>query len=453
MRPRESVRVLVVDDDPQIAAICVHFIAKEGFPSEAAHGRAEAMKKIQEGGAGIVFLDVRLPDGNGIDILPEIKAACPAAEVVMMTAHGTVDDAVECMKRGACDFVSKPFKRERLIAALEQAYRVAALRSEVDRLQTELVRRHRFEGLVGQSKPMLQLFDRIANAAQSDSTMLILGESGTGKDLVARTIHYNGTRAKGPFIAINCAALPGELIESELFGYRKGAFTGAAADTVGLFRAADGGTIFLDEIVEMPPATQSKLLRALQERRVRPVGGTDEIPVNVRVLCASNRDVSREVERGKFRKDLFYRLTVLTLTIPPLRSRREDIPLLVDHFILRFNAQLKKNFKGIDPRALKVLKGHRWEGNVRELENVIESAFAFGRGPLINISDLPPRVVRSSELVQAESEGVTTLKESERTMVDRALEISRGNKSKASRLLGITRKRLYSLARRHKLGR
>jgi DNA-binding NtrC family response regulator len=453
MKPRGGVPVLVVDDDPQIAQICVHFLQREGFPTDAAGTRADAVRKVAEGDVGIVLLDVRLPDGSGIDVLKEIKQSRPSTEVIMMTAHGSVDDVVECMKSGASDFVAKPFKRERLVAAVEQSYRVLSLQSEVDRLQTDLAKGFRFEGIIGQSRRMRELFDRIANAAQSDSTVLILGESGTGKDLVGRTVHFNGPRTKGPFIAVNCAALPGELIESELFGYKKGAFTGAMADTVGLFRAADGGTIFLDEVVEMPISTQSKLLRVLQERKVRPVGGTEEIPVNVRVICATNRELSKAVDQGDFRKDLYYRLTVLTLTIPPLRERKEDIPLLVDHFVRKFNAQFKKSIQGADPRAMEVLRSYRWEGNIRELENAIESGFALGKGPVLRVLDLPPHIVKASEGALAAAEGVTTLKESERILVEKAMKVSKGNKSKASRLLGITRKRLYNIIRRFKLGK
>jgi transcriptional regulator with PAS, ATPase and Fis domain len=319
----------------------------------------------------------------------------------------------------------------------------------VTRLRRELERTYHFQGVVGTSKGMRDLFEKVHNAAQHDSHVLILGESGTGKDLVARTIHYNGVRAKGPFISVNCAALPGELIESELFGYRKGAFTGATSDSVGLFRAAHGGTIFLDEIVEMPPATQSKLLRVLQDKKVRPVGGTEEIPVDVRVLCATNRDIHEATKEKAFRKDLFYRVSVITFEIPPLRDRREDIPLLVDHFLRKFNERFGKSIKRVEPAALEVLKDYRWEGNVRELENAIESAFAMGQGATLKKRDFPGHVVESAEKDAAEEQGVTTLRDMEKEMVQRAMGVSRGNKSKAARLLGITRKRLYNLMDRY----
>ncbi|MBI2900993.1 MAG: sigma-54-dependent Fis family transcriptional regulator [Planctomycetes bacterium] len=450
MEEKKRVSVLVVDDERQIANICVHFLKREGYSADAAYDGAEARRRIAEDGSvGVLFLDVRLPDTDGITLLKEIKRLQPNLEVVMITAHGTVDDAVACMKLGAADFIQKPFRKERLLAAAEQAVRVQSLRAEVGRLQMELKRNHRFEGVVAQSKRMRDLLEKLAHAAETDSTVLMLGESGTGKDLLARTIHYNGPRAKGPFIAVNCAALPSELIESELFGCKKGAFTGAVADSVGLFRAADGGTIFLDEIVDMPQPTQSKLLRVLQDRMIRPVGGTEERSVDVRVICATNREILKTVEQGQFRKDLYYRIGVISLTVPPLRERRDDIALLVEHFIRKCNERFRREVRGVEPAALEILKNHHWDGNVRELENTIEGAFALGRGTTITRKDLPQHIVASSEKALAAGQGVMSLREAERAMVERALKVSEGNISKAARLLGSTRKRVYNLLERH----
>ncbi len=452
MDPQGRTHILVVDDERHIADICVHFLQKGGYVAGAVYSGHEALQKVAaDPEVGLVFLDIRLGDSDGVEILRELKRVHADLEIVMMTAHGTIDVAVECMKEGASDFLQKPLQKERLLAAAARAMRVLSLRSEVERLRSELKRDHRFEGLIGNSSRMREVIDRLAHAADTDTTVLFLGESGTGKDLIARTIHYNGPRGKGPYIAVNCAALPAELIESELFGYRKGAFTGAVADSVGLFRAANGGTIFLDELADMPLSTQSKLLRVLQDRRVRPVGGTEEVTVDVRVLCATNRDVRKAVDRGQFRKDLYYRVSVITLTIPPLRERREDIPLLVEHFLRKFNERFRRNVQGVDASAMETLMNCRWEGNVRELENTIESALALGKGATITRKDLPAHVVASSEKAMAVGQGVVPLRDAERLLVERALQACKGNKAKAARLLGTTRKRVYNLMERYEI--
>jgi len=444
--------VLVVDDEREIANICVHFLKRDGYLVEPVYDGAAARKRLMEDESlGVVLLDLRLPDADGAELLQEFKRLRPNLEVIMMTAHGNVEGAVECMKHGASDFLQKPFRKERLLAAVEQAAKVLALRDEVARLRTELRRENAVEGMIGRTAPMRDLTARLLQAAEADSTVLILGESGTGKDLVARTIHYNGPRSKGPFIAVNCAALPSELIESELFGYKKGAFTGAVADSAGLFRAADGGTIFLDEVVDTPPSTQAKLLRVLQDRRIRPVGSTEERAVDVRVLCATNRDIHHAVEDGTFRQDLYYRVGVITLSVPPLRRRREDIPLLVDHFLRLGADRFRRHIREIEPAALEALMNHRWEGNVRELQNAIEGALVLGRGPILLRKELPAHLVASSEKARLSESGLLTLREAERAMVERALAVSDGNKSKAARLLGTTRKRLYNLMERYRI--
>ncbi|MBI4861862.1 MAG: sigma-54-dependent Fis family transcriptional regulator [Candidatus Riflebacteria bacterium] len=321
------------------------------------------------------------------------------------------------------------------------------LEGQVARLTQELKDRFNYQNLVGKSRAMLDVFEKIQAAGGNRSTVMVIGESGTGKELVARAIHYGGILAEKPFVAVNCAALPQELIESELFGYRKGAFTGAANDSVGLFKAAEGGTLFLDEVTEMAADTQAKLLRVLQERTVRPVGTTKEISVDVRVIASSNRDLNQAVIQGKLREDLYYRLSVATIRVPPLRERVEDIPILIRHIIDRFNKTLGREVQGVDRSALEAMMAYRWPGNVRELENVLEAAFTFGKTARITRQDLPPQVLkdrmRPAGMAELPFSGVISLKEAERILIVRALQEFKGNKAQAARALGISRKQFY----------
>ena len=446
------VKVLVVDDEAQVGRICAHFLQKAGWEADCASSAEEALGLIQAGDKyGIIFLDIRMPEKDGIETLKEIKKVKPNVEVVMITAHGNTEIAVECMRLGACDFVSKPFKKERVLAAVARATRFRSLHEEVNRLQSEIQSNNRFENLIGRSRSMQHVYDWIARSSETNGSVLVLGESGTGKDLVARTIHYNSERRGKPFIAVNCAALPRELIESELFGHCKGSFTGAVSDSVGIFRAADGGTVFLDEIVEMPPSAQAKLLRVLQEQKVRPVGATEEISVDVRIVSATNRDISRAVEDGSFREDLYYRVSVISFRVPPLRERQGDLEALVKHFLARFNGHGKKRITGIDAAAMEAMGRYRWGGNVRELENVIERCAVMTRSGTISLKDLPDEITRAGADGGVAQAPVMKLAEAEKRAVRRALQVARGNISKGARLLGITRKRLYRLARAHGL--
>jgi DNA-binding NtrC family response regulator len=349
------------------------------------------------------------------------------------------------MQRGAAHYIQKPLDHEELNLLIQRAIEKKKLEEQVDRLRAELQGKYSFENVIGRSPVMQTVHEKMAAACGNRATVLITGESGTGKELVARGIHYH-TFPNGPFVAVNCGALPKDLIESELFGYNKGAFTGAVADSKGLFLAADGGTMFLDEIMEMSPELQVKLMRVLQERTIRHLGDTREIPINVRVIAATNRSVEDSLESGAIRKDLYYRLSVITIHLPPLRDRAEDVPLLIEHFLRKHEQNYKTAVRGVEPEAMDALMKYPWPGNVRELENLIEMLLAYGKAPLIRITDLPERIFDTA-LEQEPSivldDQVCTLKEAERKLIINALGKSKGNKSLAAHMLGISRKSLY----------
>ncbi len=447
---KADTRMLVVDDEKQIAQICAHFLKRGGFDAVTVHSGEDAIRHVAADELiGIVFLDIRLPDMNGVDVLRELRRIRPDLEVVMITAHGTIQDAVKCMKRGAVDFVPKPFKRERLLAAAEQSYKVQSLRLQVSRLLRQMRESYRFGEMIGQSKKMHDLFARLAQIVETERPVMILGQPGTGKDLLARTIHYNGLHARGPFVPVNCAALPPDLIEGELFGYRKGSFPGAVRDSVGLLRSAEGGTVFLDEVDALPVQAQKKLLGVIRSMKVQPLGGDREIPVHVRLLSAADPGIQEMVDAGEFHRDLHLRLNAVSLSLPPLCERTEDIPLLAEHFLRRANRRFGKEVKGIDPGVREVLRNNPWRGNVRELEAVIEGAVAFTKGKTLTRRDLPDSLLSSSSGSLASTKGVLTLREAEKIALQRALEESSGNISKAARTLETTRKRVYNLIERH----
>jgi transcriptional regulator with PAS, ATPase and Fis domain len=357
------------------------------------------------------------------------------------------------MKHGAADYITKPFDTNELLMTVSKIIQLTGLQEEVSRLRSELHDKYRFDNIVGSSRGMRLVYEKIEAARKADSSVLICGESGTGKELVAKAIHYNGLRADKPFVPVNCAALPRELIESELFGHKKGAFTGASSDYSGLFRAADGGTLFLDEIVEMQYGSQAKLLRALQEKQIRPIGGAKEMPVDVRVIASTNQDVEQAIHNNKFRKDLYYRLSVIRIELPSLRARPDDIPALVHHFIAKFNSVFQQTVKGIDKEALGVLARYQWPGNVRELESAIENAFAFGNSETIHKLNLPVYITEHVETDRNKTPdnkaGISTLFETERELLVRALRVASGNKTQAAQLLGVSRPRLYKMMQRH----
>jgi DNA-binding NtrC family response regulator len=427
---------------------CAKLFRLEGYGVAEAASGAEALEQIkQRGDIDIVLTDLKMPGMDGVALLRETKSLNPNIEVVLMTGYGSIKNAIEAMKHGAADYITKPFDTNELLMTIGKIIQLSGLQEEVARLRSELQDKYHFDNIVGVSPGMQLVCENIEAARRTDSTVLICGESGTGKELVAKAIHYSGQRADKPFVPVNCAAMPRELIESELFGHKKGAFTGAFSDSAGLFRSAESGTIFLDEVLDMPYRSQAKLLRALQERRVRPVGGTKEVPVNVRVIASTNKDVDKAIRNNKFREDLYYRLSVIRIKIPPLRARLDDIPSLVQYFITKFNSVFQQTVKGISKDALGVLTCYQWPGNVRELESAIENAFAFGNSDTIHKSDLPTYI---SEAIEADSYkspedkvAVSTIFEAERELLVRALKVTKGNKTRAAQLLGISRPRLY----------
>lgn len=446
--------ILVVEDDAAMRQSCAKVFQLRGYDVTEASSAEEALDRIKEQrDIDVVLTDLKMPGMDGVALLREIKLLDPRIEVVLMTGYGSIKNAIEAMKHGAADYITKPFDTNELLMTVSKIIQLSNLREEVSQLRSELHDKYRFDNIVGSSRDMRLVYEKIEAARKADSSVLICGESGTGKELVAKAIHYNGLRADKPFVPVNCAAMPRELIESELFGHKKGAFTGASSDYSGLFRAADGGTLFLDEIVEMPYGSQAKLLRALQEKRIRPIGGAEEAPVDVRVIASTNQDVEQAIHNNKFRKDLYYRLSVIRIELPPLRARPDDIPALVHHFIAKFNGVFQKTVKGIDKEALDVLARYQWPGNVRELESAIENAFAFGNSETIHKLNLPVYIAECVETDRHKSPdskaGISTLFETERELLIRALRVAGGNKTQAAQLLGVSRPRLYKMMQRH----
>ena len=446
--------ILVVEDDTAMRQSCVKLFRLEGYGVAEASSGVDALDLIKkQGNIDIVLTDIKMPEMDGMTLLKEIKSLDNDIAVVIMTGYGSIKNAIEAMKHGAVDYITKPFDTNELLMTINKIVQFGSLKEQVSRLQSELQDKYRFENIVGTSLDMMQVYDKIDAARKADSTVLICGESGTGKELVAKAIHYHGLRANKPFVPVNCASMPKELVESELFGYKKGAFTGAFSDSVGLFRSAEGGTLFLDEILDMPYESQAKLLRVLQEKQIRSVGSTEEAAVNVRVIASTNQDVDEAVSKDKFRKDLYYRVSVIRINLPPLRTHIDDIPLLVRHFITKFNSIFQQTINGIDSEALDVLSRYNWPGNVRELEGAIENTFAFTDSEKICKPDLPAYILEIVDSVGQKSINedttVLTMFEAEKDLLLKALRLSSGNKTKASELLGISRPRLYNIMRRH----
>jgi two-component system, NtrC family, response regulator AtoC len=448
-------RVLVADDELNMRRVLEAMLRREGYDVITAANGVEALGGMSAD-IHTVITDLKMPGLDGMGLLKRLAIDYPDVPVVMITAHGSVENAVEAVKLGAFDYLEKPFEQEQIRQVVAKAISTYAL-SRKDARPEEPSERGRFR-LVGQSPAIRQIYAVVEKVANTPSTVLISGESGTGKELIARALHENSNRHAGPFIKINCAAIPKTLMESELFGYDKGAFTGAVGAKPGRFELAHGGTLFLDEIGEIPVEMQVKLLRVLQESEFERVGGIKTIKVDVRLVTATNRDLLEEIGAGNFREDLFYRLNVVPIQIPPLRERREDIPLLADHFIAKFNERLKKQIVAISPEAVEQLVAYNWPGNIRELENLMERTILFCEGPEIRVSDLPPEIVGAAapalgtagdegarpaagslkEAVRAETERV------ERELIQRALDATRGNVTQAARKLKISRKSLQT---------
>lgn len=447
-------KILIVEDDTDMAETCRRLFRRAGLYAEAVNDGAEGLERLRaDPEFTIVLTDLRMPGMDGTEVLKKAKEIRPEVDVIIMTGYGTIQNAIQAMKIGATDYITKPFDRDELLRAVSQILESRRLKREVSRLQRELKSTYGFPNIVGRSPAMQRVFAKIRAAAGHDSSVLIVGETGTGKELVARAVHYNSPRAQHPFVPVNCGAIPRDLIESELFGHRKGAFTGASRDTIGLFRAADHGTLFLDEIVEMPLEIQARLLRVLQDRHIRRVGDVQEMEVDVRFLAAISIPGEDAIREGRLRQDLYYRIGVITIELPPLRQRAEDLPFLVQHFIEKFNKVFPNKVEGIDPRALDLLAANSWPGNVRELEHVIESLFAMGALGKITVDDLPEHLGPGRAAPGAAAPvGPQALADAERRAVEQALRAAHGNKSRAASILGISRTRLYNKMRLYGLG-
>jgi two-component system response regulator HydG len=444
MAQAPAIKLLVADDDQNHREMLRTLLEEWGYATEGVGSAEAAVALCRERPFDLILMDVRMGAMSGIEATRAIKAYNPAIPVLIMTAYSDVANAVEALKSGAYDYLTKPLAFDALKPALERALDHAALRDEVRALRETLSSSFEAGKVIGQSPAMRQLLGMISAIAASEATVLISGESGTGKEVAARLIHANSNRRKGPYVAVNCAALTETLLESELFGHEKGAFTGADKRREGRFLAADKGTIFLDEVGEIPPAMQAKLLRVIQERELQMVGGDQTIRVDVRILAASNRDLRQEAEAGRFRQDLYYRLNVVSLHLPPLRDRREDIPLLAMHFLKIFATKNAKAVKGFTPAAMDRLLKHSWPGNVRELENAVERAVVLLIGEYVSERELPPSLTEQADGAGAPKRdfGSMTLEEIERMAVLDTLEQAGGNKSEAARRLGINRKTL-----------
>ncbi len=442
-------RILIIDDEPSIRELLKDFFTGKDFEAATATDGEAGLALLKEDKFDLLLLDLMMPGINGLDVLREINSEKLDIPTIVITARNDVPSAVEAMKLGAFDYKTKPFNLEEIHLSVKRALDVSKLQEENFRLRKELRKKFSTHKIVGNSLPVQEVIKFIEKIADTDSTVLVTGESGTGKELVAKTIHYNSSRARNPFVPLNCAAIPKDILESELFGHEKGAFTGAITTRIGRFELANNGTLFLDEIGELAPSLQVKLLRILQEKEFERVGGIKTIKVDVRIVAATNRDLEKAVKDGTFREDLYYRLNVIPLHLPPLRRMREDIPLLVEHFISEMSKRKKKETLTISNEALNCLVNYKWPGNVRELENLIERLIILKEGDTITPYDLPerflenrpiPKVVTKAQLLSSEGVDMNlVLDEIENNMIIQALEMSKGVKSKAASLLGLNR--------------
>jgi two-component system response regulator AtoC len=452
-------RLLIIDDEENMRHMLQVMLQKAGYIVQTAADGMEGLEKISKQDFDFVLCDLRMPNMDGMTFLKKSRQTHSDQTIIMMSAYGTIDTALEAMMIGAYDYISKPFKQDEVLLTLKKAEERERLKKENLELQNRLRKieqKYSFGNIIARSEAMAHVFDLVEKVAKHKTTVLITGESGTGKDLIAKTIHSNGNRSSVPMVSLNCGTIPENLLESELFGYKKGAFTDAVKDKPGLFEEADGSTIFLDEIGELPLSLQVKLLRVLQEEEISPLGSTTAKKIDVRVIAATSRDLQKEIDEGRFREDLFYRINVMKIHLPPLRERRGDIPLLVGYFISLFNRKLEKDIEGLSSQAMPILMAYSWPGNIRELENVIERAVLLGKGRWITPPDLPQSIIsvqHSSPSV--EPEHTLSIKKAskslERDLIQKALELTGGNRSKAAKILEISRPILISKIKEYEL--
>jgi DNA-binding NtrC family response regulator len=441
-----SARLLIVDDDPVALDLLREVLSKEGYEVVSALSAEEAISQGIENIFDVIITDVRMGEKDGMDVLRSFKKTSPETAVIMITAFGSIDTAIEAIREGAFDYISKPFKLEEIKITVRRALEQRRLLRENQYYRQELLEKYQFKNVIGRTPQMFQVYKTIARVADTKSTILLYGERGTGKELVARSIHYNSQRSDRPFVTVDCASLVETLMESELFGHVRGAFTGALQAKRGLFEEADGGTLFLDEVGNLSLSTQAKLLRFLQEYEIKRVGGTENIKVDVRVIAATNQFLEPLVKSGNFREDLFDRLNVVPISLPPLREKKEDIPLLIIHFLQKSSEENRKQISYISPEALDILTQYSWPGNVRELRHTIERAVVLSTQPIILPEDLPKKMLEEvkGEEIQFPEE-LLPLREVERRYVLKVLRETKGNKKKASEILGIDRTTLYRI--------
>lgn len=473
----DTPRILIADDEESMRFLLREVMRREGYVVSEASDGASALQMVREGTFDLVIMDVRMPGMDGMQALKEMRRIRPSLVVVMITAHGNTDLAIEAMRHGAYDYFNKPFELDEMRIVVRRALERQALLGQVASLESRLRRRASFDRIIGQSDAMQQVFALLERVVTNDITVLVTGESGTGKELIAQAVHYQSARRDKPFVSVNCAAIPENLLESELFGHEKGSFTGAIGTHIGKFESADGGSIFLDEIGDMPLPLQVKLLRVLQEREVYRVGGRKPIHVDIRIITATNKDLLKEVEARQFREDLYFRLNVLPIHLPPLRKRKSDVPILVEHLLASLNGKLARHILGVTPEAMEALMNYRWPGNVRELENVLQRSMVMAGGTLLQLGDLPPQVQQAQP---EEEKGITSatafacdhslpedfftdlkvpLAEKmdqlteifEKKIIAEALERNAGHRQATADMLGISRKSLHNKMARYEM--
>lgn len=451
-------KILIVDDEIQIRTILTHLLKDEGYLIRSADNGYKAIQLVHEFRPDLILMDQKMPGLNGIDTMVKIKEQYPEQTIIIITAHGAISFAVDAIKKGAYDYLEKPFDNDKLLILIKRALEYKKMSSELNRLKDSIHNKYAFENIIGQSKGMNQVIEQVKCVCKTDATILLLGESGVGKEVIANAIHYNSERKDKPLIAINCGAIPSQLIESELFGHEKGAFTDAKEAKPGKFEQADGGTLFLDEMAELPLDNQVKLLRILEEKKVTRVGGKKSIPVNFRLISATNQNLEELIKQGKFRLDLFYRLNIFSIVIPPLRERKDDIPLLVDFFIRKFNEQLHLNIQTISQKAMECLMKFNWPGNIRDLENAIQSAAILSQGTSIREEHLPLRVRgygsldESTELKGSLDEKVKKINtQVEKELILDALRGCNYNRTNTAEYLKISRKTLFNKMKQYNI--